>query len=140
MTRSTFTTVAAAFLAATLGTAALATPAAANGGSVTYTLVPQNAKEERAIRMVLTAVAIRNAATAQGANIKQMGSRNLAGIIQQGKNNLGVVHQQGTGHEGTLAQNGDSNAYGLFQIGRNTSGHVVQNGNGGTGMTVQFGW
>lgn len=140
MTRATFSTLAAALLAATLGTAAHTTPAAANGSSFTYTVVPQNAKEERALRLALTAVAISNAAKSKGANIIQLGSRNLAGIVQQGKNNLGIVHQQGTGHEGTLTQNGNDNAYGLFQIGKNTSGHVVQNGNGGTGLTVQFGW
>lgn len=140
MTRTAFPTLAAALLAASLGIAALTTPAAANSGSFTYTMVPQNAKEERALRLALTAVAISNGARTKGATIKQLGSRNLAGIAQQGTNNLGVVHQQGTGHEATLTQNGDNNAYGLFQIGKNTSSHVVQNGNGGAGLTVQFGW
>ena len=113
-------TLAAAFVAASLGTAAIATPAAA-GGQVSLSFAPTSQEEADALRAGLTIYAIANG-------------------IKNGSGNLGIIHQEGNGHNGTLQQNGNCNAYGLFQFGQNTDGHVMQNGDCETGATVQFGW
>ena len=130
-------TLAAAFVAASLGTAAIATPAAA-GGQVSLSFAPTSQEEADALRAGLTIYAIANGI--KNGSIKQFGSGNSAGLAQNGSGNLGIVHQEGHGHDGTLQQNGNGNAYGLFQFGRNTSGNVVQNGDGNAGATFQFGW
>ncbi len=117
--------------------AVTAAPAAA-GGSVSISLAPANAKQDRAMRAGLGIYALYNGIKNGG--IRQKGVNNSAGLAQSGSGNLGVVHQKGNGHNGTLQQNGNGNSHGLFQFGRNTNGHVVQNGNGGTGATFQFGW
>lgn len=136
MTKS-LNTLAAAFVAVSIGTAGLVTPAAA-GGSVSISVAPANAKQEKAIRAGLGLYALYNGIRNGG--IRQKGTGNAAGLGQTGTGNLGVIHQDGRGHEGTLQQNGNGNSHGLFQFGRNTSGHVAQTGNGGTGATFQFGW
>jgi hypothetical protein len=136
MTRTTKTLI-ATVVAATIGTAVLATPASA-GGSISINIAPKNAKEEQAIKTGLAIYGIVNAV--QNGSIKQLGTNNAAGLAQLGSGNFGVVHQEGSGHNGTLVQNGNDNAYGIFQFGKNTDAHVAQNGNGGTGATFSFGW
>lgn len=130
-------TLAAAFVALSIGIAGLVTPAAA-GGSVSISVAPANAKQEKAMRAGLGLYALYNGIRNGG--IRQRGTGNSAGLSQNGTGNLGIVHQEGRGHDGTLQQNGNGNSYGLFQFGRNTSGHVAQSGTGGTGATIQFGW
>lgn len=130
-------TLKAALVAATLGTAAVATPAAA-GGQISFNLQPGNAKQEHAMRAGLGIYAI--AKGIKNGSIKQTGNGNSAGLQQYGQGNLGIVHQKGNGHNGTLSQNGNGNSYGLFQFGKNTNGHVSQTGNGNAGATFQFGW
>ncbi len=130
-------TLTASLVALTLGTAATTAPAAA-GGSVSISIAPGNAQQERAMRAGLGLYGLYNGI--KSGSIKQRGSGNMAGLLQNGRGNFGVVHQEGRGHNGTLQQNGNGNSYGLFQFGRNTNGHVSQYGNGGTGATFQFGW
>lgn len=138
MTRTTLKTLIASFVAATIASATLVTPAVA-GGSVSFTFEPKDAKQENALRAGLTIYTIVHAVQ-NGASIKQNGNNNAAGIGQFGSGNLGIVHQEGNGHTGTLVQNGNNNACGLFQFGQNTNANQVQNGNGGTCATVTFGW
>jgi len=138
MTRKILNTIFAGATAAMLASAALTSPAQA-GGSISFTLTPQNAQDEQAMRAGLGIYSVVNAIQ-NGASIKQNGFNNFAGIGQNGFGNLGIVHQEGNGHNGTIQQNGNNNAHGLFQFGENTDGHVVQNGNGQTGVTFQFGW
>lgn len=135
MTRTT--ALKAALTALIIGSATFAPPALA-GGSISISVAPTNAKQEKAMRLGLGIYALANGFKNGG--IKQKGLGNMAGLGQNGSGNLGVVHQEGNGHVGTVQQNGDSNAYGLFQFGKNTEGHVAQNGNGGTGATFQLGW
>lgn len=130
-------TLAAVLIAASLGTAAIATPAAA-GGSLSISLAPASQDQADALRAGLTIYALANGI--KNGSIKQFGSGNSAGLAQNGSGNLGIIHQEGDGHNGTIQQNGDCNAYGLFQFGKNTDGHAVQNGDCQTGATVQFGW
>ena len=127
----------AALVAASLGTAAVATPAAA-GGSLSISLAPASQDQAHALRTGLTIYALANGI--RNGSIRQFGSGNSGGLAQNGSGNLGIVHQEGQGHNGTIQQNGNGNAYGLFQFGRNTSGNVVQNGDGNAGATFQFGW
>jgi hypothetical protein len=136
MTTKTLNTLMAGLVAASLGTAALVTPASA-GGQVSITVLPGSAKHEQAMRAGLGIYAL--ARGIQNGSIKQHGRNNTAGLSQLGKGNLGIVHQEGNGHNGTLTQNGSGNAFGLFQFGNNTNGHVNQHG-GQTGATFQFGW
>ena len=123
----------AALVAASLGTAAVVTPAAA-GGSLSISLAPASQDQAHALRTGLTIYAL--ATGIRNGSIRQFGG----GLAQNGSGNLGIVHQEGHGHNGTIQQNGNGNAYGLFQFGRNTSGNVVQNGDGNAGATFQFGW
>lgn len=127
----------ASLVAATIGSATLATPAAA-GGSISINLEPKTAEQERAMRAGLTIYAIVNAV--QNGSIKQKGNNNAAGLGQFGSGNLGVIYQDGDNHSGTLVQNGNNNACGLFQFGKGTNADIVQNGNGETCATVTFGW
>ena len=120
-----------------IGSAGMTTSASA-GGTVSISVAPANAKQEKAMRAGLGIYSLYNGIRNGG--IRQKGVDNSAGLAQNGSGNLGVVHQEGRGHEGSLVQNGNGNSYGLFQFGRNTSGHVTQNGNGGTGAIFQFGW
>ncbi|MCV0397519.1 MAG: curlin [Rhizobiaceae bacterium] len=138
MIRKSVSTLMAAAIAASLGSAALTEPAVA-GGSFTIHVAPTHAEGERAIRHGLGLYSLYNSIKG-GASIRQKGRDNTAGIGQNGGRNLGIIHQEGRGHQGTLQQNGSRNAYGLFQFGRNTSGHVTQNGNGMSGATFQWGW
>lgn len=137
MIRTTALTLKATLVASVLAMSALTVPAQA-GGSISVSLQPRNADEERAMRTGLVLYSIFNNVKS-GGSIKQKGSGNAAGLAQHGSGNLGIVHQDGKGHNATLTQNGNGNAHGLFQFGRNTNGHVVQNGYG-TGATFQFGW
>jgi hypothetical protein len=137
MARNPLTTLMAGLVAVAIGSTALTNPAAA-GGSMSFSIAPKNAKEEKAIKTGLAIYGIVNAV--KGGSIKQLGKNNSAGLAQFGSGNFGVIHQEGSGHNGTLTQNGNNNAYGIFQFGKNTDAHVVQNGNGGTGATFQFGW
>lgn len=136
MIRTAFHALHAALVAGAVATTAAA-PAHA-GGSLSVSIAPTNADEERAIRTGLAVYAISQGI--RDGSIRQNGFGNAAGLIQNGSGNLGIVHQEGDGHTGTISQNGDGNAYGLFQFGRNTEGHVAQNGNGNAGATFQFGW
>lgn len=138
MIRTPLRTAMAGLAATMLASAALTAPAQA-GGSISFSVNPRNADEERALRAGLAIYSIVNSVKG-GASIKQIGSGNAAGVAQHGKGNLGVVHQEGKGHNGTVTQNGNGNAYGLFQFGKNANGHASQNGNGRTGATFQFGW
>jgi len=137
MIRKTLNTLMASLLAGTLGSVALAAPAQA-GGSLSITLAPKNAKQQRAMQAGLAIYAISQGI--KGGSIKQKGVGNMAGLLQNGHGNLGIVHQEGKGHNGTVQQNGNGNSYGLFQFGKKTNGHVAQNGNGNSGATFQFGW
>ena len=137
MTHTTLKPLIASLVAATIGSAALVTPANA-GGSISLHLEPKNAKQEQAMRAGLTIYAIVNAV--ENGSIKQNGNNNSAGLAQIGQGNLGIVHQEGDDHTGTLVQNGDNNACGLFQFGKGTNADVEQNGNGETCTTVTFGW
>ncbi|MCR9239590.1 MAG: curlin [Alphaproteobacteria bacterium] len=137
MTRTTLKTTLAALTIATVA-ALTATPSMA-GGSISVSLTPQDAEQEKAMRAGLTIFGIVNGIK-NGGHIGQNGNGNTAGLGQNGSGNLGIVHQEGDGHNGTVQQNGNNNAHGLFQFGENTDGHVAQNGNGETGATFQFGW
>ena len=137
-TQKTHNTLMAGLVAATLGAAAMASPAAA-GGSLSFSITPNNAEDARAMRTGMQVYSLFNGAR-NGGSIRQNGRNNEAGLGQNGHGNVGIVHQEGDGHSGTVQQNGNHNAYGLFQFGENTDGHVVQNGNGQTGATFQFGW
>ena len=136
MTHTTLKTLIATIVAATIGAAALATPA--DAGQVSIHLDPKNAKQENALKAGLTIYAIANAV--QDGSIKQLGNNNAAGLAQFGDGNLGIVHQEGDNHSGTLTQNGDNNMCGLFQFGDGTTADVVQNGTGEACATVTFGW
>jgi hypothetical protein len=125
-------------LAATIGTAALAGPAAA-GGSVSLSIVPTQPQDARALQAGMQLYSLYKGIKS-GGSIKQIGRDNAAGIGQNGAGNQGIIHQKGTGHAASLQQNGHGNSYGIFQFGRNTSAHVAQNGNGQAGATFQFGW
>lgn len=138
MTRIATIRLAAGLIAATLGTAGLATPAAA-GGSFSITIEGNSPESRRALRTGLELYSAYNAVRS-GAAIRQNGRGNRAGIRQDGRGNRGIVHQEGDGHSGTLDQRGARNAHGLFQFGRNTEAHVVQRGRGRTGATFQYGW
>ena len=138
MTQKTLKTLTAALLAATIGTAALTLPAAA-GGAISFSYVPTNARDARALQHGLQLYSLFNALQ-NGATIRQFGMNNAAGIGQNGYGNTGIIHQEGSGHTGTLQQNGNNHAYGIFQFGQNTNANVVQSGNGQVGATVQFGW
>lgn len=131
-------TIAAALIAATLGTTAGAIPASA-GGSVSVNVAPRTQQEADAMRFGLGLYSLYNDVKS-GASVKQRGSNNTAGVAQHGRNNNGIVYQEGNGHTGTIRQNGNNNSYGLFQFGRGTSANVSQNGNGQSGMTFQWGW
>jgi hypothetical protein len=137
MIRKTLNTLVAGLVAGMLASTATIAPAQA-GGSISITVAPKNADEEKLMKAGLAIYAISQGI--KNGSIKQNGSGNMAGLLQNGHGNLGVVHQEGSGHNGTLQQNGNHNSYGLFQFGKNTNGHVVQNGNGGAGTTFQFGW
>ncbi|WP_291747846.1 curlin [Bauldia sp.] len=136
MARTTRTLV-AAVAAVMIGAASFATPAAA-GGSVSFTYIPRDAKQARALSSTLQLFAAFDGMKNGG--IKQKGKNNSAGLAQNGSGNFGLVHQQGSGHKGTLTQNGNNNAYGLFQFGKKTRANVVQKGTGKVGTTVQWGW
>lgn len=131
-------TIAAAAVAATIGSAAISAPAFA-GGSVSFTFIPQTQKDKQALQTGMALYQIFNGMQ-NGANIKQLGINNLAGIGQYGYGNNGIIHQDGTGHAATLNQYGNGNSYGIFQFGKNTNANVGQYGNGQTGATFQFGW
>jgi len=134
----TLKTIMASFVAATIGAAALSTPAEA-GGQISFTLTPKNAKEEKVMRTGLAIYAIVNAVQ-NGAHIEQNGNNNAAGMVQNGADNFGVVHQDGDGHSGTLTQDGNNNACGVFQFGQNTTVDTTQHGDNGTCATVAIGW
>jgi len=136
MTHTTLKTLIASIFAATIGAAALVTPA--DAGQISINLDPKNAKQENALKAGLTIYAIVNAV--KDGSITQNGNNNAAGLAQIGQGNLGIVHQEGDNHTGTLTQNGDNNMCGLFQFGQGTNADVVQNGNGGACATVTFGW
>jgi hypothetical protein len=139
MNRTLASALAASVLA--LGaTPALTGVAEANSrGSISISIAPTNAEEDRLMRAGLGIYSIVQGARS-ASHIRQNGTGNAAGLAQHGRNNGAVIHQEGRGHNGTVQQNGNNNRYGLFQFGRGTNGHVVQNGNGGTGATFQFGW
>lgn len=135
----TFTkTVTAALLATTIGLTALSAPAYA-GGQISIGLTPQDAEQEKAMKLGLGFYALVQAIESKNGGIVQNGNGNAAGVAQNGNGNWGVVHQEGDGHTGTIEQNGDGNTCGLFQFGENTNGQCVQNG-GETGTTIQIGW
>lgn len=136
MTHTALKTLMASLIAATIGSAALATSAEA--GQISINLDPKNAKQENALKAGLTIYAIVNAV--ENGSIKQLGNGNSAGLAQFGQGNLGIVHQEGDNHAGTLTQNGNNNMCGLFQFGKRTTADVVQNGNGEACATVTFGW
>ena len=138
MTRKTLKTLAAGLLAAAIGSASLAAPAAA-GGFLSFSFAPANAEDAQALRTGLQLYSLFNGAR-QGGSIRQNGNGNEAGIAQNGRGNFGVVHQEGDGHSATLRQNGDRHSYGLFQFGRSADAQVVQDGYGESGVTFQFGW
>ncbi|MCT8971681.1 curlin [Microbaculum marinisediminis] len=138
MTRTTRSLTIATFLAAALGAAALATPAAA-GGQVALTFNAQTPQQAQAMKMGLGLYAFANGLKS-GGTIIQNGFGNMAGLAQTGAGNFGLVHQEGNGHTGTLTQTGNGNAHGLFQFGENSDGHVTQTGNGQAGATVVLGW
>lgn len=127
----------AALIAAAL-TGAFAAPAAA-GGTVSWTFVPQNKKEEQVVRNGLVLYQYINQAKGS-AIVRQKGRNNNAGLRQDGKGNIGIIHQNGKGHNATLDQQGKNNAYGIFQYGRKTNAAVTQKGNGNAGMLFQWGW
>lgn len=131
-------TLAATVLAATLGSVALAAPAAA-GGSISFTYLPTSAKDAQNLQTGLALYSIFKGIKG-GASIQQYGLGNAAGIGQYGYGNSGIIYQDGKGHAATLNQYGNNNAYGIFQFGKNTNANVGQYGNGQTGATFQFGW
>lgn len=137
-TQKTLKLLMASVFALTIGSASLASPAAA-GGSVSLSIAPSSAKHARAMHTGLQLYSLFQGAR-NGAIVRQNGNNNAAALGQNGRRNLGIVHQDGNGHSGTLRQNGHRNGYGLFQFGENTRGHVTQNGSGQTGATFQFGW
>jgi hypothetical protein len=137
-TRRALRILMAGLVAATIGAAPFATPAAA-GGSVSLSIIPGNAEQARALRTGLALYSLFRDARS-GAIVRQRGHDNAAALAQHGRGNTGIIHQRGNNHSGTLEQHGNRNAYGLFQFGRNANGHVVQHGNGQTGATFQFGW
>ena len=120
-------------------TGALAAPAAAGGVMVSLNIVPQNKKEEQAVRNGIVLYQYLNQATGD-AVVRQKGKNNNAGLSQNGKGNLGVIQQDGKGHNATLDQKGKNNAYGIFQYGKKTNAAVTQRGNGNAGMLIQWGW
>ena len=136
-------TVAAGLTALMIGSMAISAPAAA-GGSISFTFMPHNAKQTKALKQLKSAhrVVLYSIASAMkgGANIKQIGLNNLAGLGQNGSGNLGVIYQKGNGNGATLQQNGNDNSYGIFQFGKGSRAQVVQNGYGQSGATFQFGW
>jgi hypothetical protein len=131
-------TLSATLVAAALATGAFIMPANA-GGSVSVTYVPANQKDAQALQAGLLFYQLYNSVQ-NGASIKQLGKKNLAGIGQYGSGNTGIIHQEGSGHSATLNQYGNGNSWGIFQFGKNTNANVNQYGNGGTGATFQFGW
>ncbi|MCD7059455.1 curlin [Pelagibacterium xiamenense] len=136
MTRIVKTTIATIF-AATLGAAALHTPAHA-GGQVSIGINAKNAEQAQAINAGLAIYSIFS--EIEGSGITQNGANNIAGLLQNGAGNTGVVHQEGNGHNGTLQQHGHGNSYGLFQFGQGTNAHVNQTGYGQSGVGFTFGW
>lgn len=138
ITRKAIKALMAPLVAVMIGSAPLASPAAA-GGSVSLNIVPGSAKDARAVRTGLVLYSLFKDARGR-AIVRQRGNNNEAGLGQFGRGNLGVIHQKGNGHSGRLEQHGDHHAHGLFQFGKRTSGHVVQRGYGQTGATFQFGW
>lgn len=129
----------AAALAAPLSAPMLATPAAANSGSVSINVQPRNADEARALRLGLGLFALHQDIRTNG-HVTQRGVNNAAGIVQNGRGSRAIVHQEGCNHNGTVTQNGNNHAYGLFQFGCNGNAHATQNGHGQTGMTIQYSW
>jgi hypothetical protein len=137
MTSKTLKTLSAGIVAATIATTALIAPAAA-GGSISFSVAPQNQEEADLMRAGMQIYSLIKGA--KNGHINQHGYNNSAGLGQYGYGNTGIVHQEGSGHSGTVQQHGNDNAYGLFQFGKNTSADVSQHGHGQTGATFQFGW
>lgn len=131
-------TIAAALVAATIGTASLTAPALA-GGSLAVTYTPTNAHDAQQLQTGLALYSLFKGIKS-GGSIQQYGVGNAAGLGQYGYGNTGLIYQNGTGHQATLNQYGNANAYGVFQFGRNTTANVGQYGNGNTGATFLFGW
>jgi len=139
MNRKISAALAATLIAFGATPALTGTAEASSRGSISISVNPTNAEEERLMRAGLGIYSIVQGVRS-ASQIRQHGTGNAAGVNQHGRNNGAIVHQEGRGHNGTIQQNGNNNRYGLFQFGRGTSGHAVQNGNGGTGATFQFGW
>jgi len=138
MTRKILKTLTASLVAATIGSAVLAGPAAA-GGSISLTYAPTNAQDAQALQTGLAIYSLFQGIQS-GADITQLGLNNMAGIAQNGVGNNGVIYQEGNGHTGTLSQNGNNNSCGIFQFGQNTQTNIVQNGDNGACANVTFGW
>ena len=139
MNRKLASTLAASIIAFGATPALTGTAEAGSRGSISISIAPTNAEEDRLMRAGLGIYSLVQGARS-ASHIRQNGTGNAAGLAQHGRNNGAVIHQEGRSHNGTVQQNGNNNSYGLFQFGRGTNGHVVQNGNGGTGATFQFGW
>ncbi len=139
MTRTAIALGVAAALTASAAVVAPVAPAHA-GGSVSYTYVPKNAKEAKALSTGLKLFSIYQYSQANGGHITQQGIANAAGLSQNGQGNLGVIYQKGNSNTGTLTQNGNANSYGIFQFGSGGSTAVTQNGNGQAGITFQGSW
>ena len=131
-------TIAAAAVAATIGSVSLGAPASA-GGSISITVIPQTQNGVRTLQTWFALYQIFNGFR-NGANVRQLGQNNLAGIGQYGNGNFGIIHQDGQGRSATLNQYGTGNSYGIFQFGKNTYANVNQSGYAQTGATFQFGW
>lgn len=112
---------------------------ASSRGSISISVSPRNAEEDRLMRAGLGIYSMVQGVRS-ASQIRQHGTANAVGIAQHGRNNGAIVHQDGRDHNGTVQQHGNNNRYGLFQFGRGTNGQIVQSGNGGTGATFQFGW
>ncbi len=125
-------------LSASLALAALSATPSYAGGSISIEITPQNAQEERDMRIGLGLISLALALNGQ-ANVAQNGAGNAAGIGQQGGDDFGLIVQDGNNNTGTLAQGSGSNAYGVFQFGEGNNAAVAQSG-GETGILVQFGW
>ncbi|MTH99292.1 curlin [Roseibium sp. RKSG952] len=131
-------TLSKAAMVAFLAIAGSAAPALA-GGTLSFTLTPQNPGQNNLMRAGLMAAAVANDLSS-GGGIKQNGLNNMAGLAQNGFGNQGLILQNGNGHSGSIRQTGSNHAYGLFQFGDNADAHIAQSGHGQTGTTFQFGW
>lgn len=140
MIRTTFTILSAGVVAATIGTAGLTAPAAADPASI------YDAVANRSITRHFQANPDDSMASrwpgGQGnrGQIVQHGRDNSAGIGQNGRGNLGIIRQRGNDHSATLQQNGNNNSYAILQYGRGGDVDVTQTGNGQGGATFQVTW